>query len=76
MRQSSQVRVKHKGQVTIPSELRSRLGIDEGDVLEVQEREGAIVLRPAPPLKGGEVVGQEKYAQLIDELEQLRRRWR
>jgi len=76
MPQSSHVRVKHKGQVTIPSDLRSRLGIAEGDILEVQEREGEIVLKPAPPLKGGEIVGEAKYKQLVDELEQLRRRWR
>jgi AbrB family looped-hinge helix DNA binding protein len=73
---SSQVRVKRKGQVTIPSELRSRLGIGEGDILEAEEREGAIVLKPAPPLEGGKVVGESKHKQLIDELDQLRSRWR
>jgi AbrB family looped-hinge helix DNA binding protein len=34
----AQVRVKRKGQVTIPSELRLKLGIDEGALLEVQEQ--------------------------------------
>jgi AbrB family looped-hinge helix DNA binding protein len=57
MSKLSQVRVKRKGQVTIPSELRSRLGINEGDILEVAEREGTIFLRPSPPLEGGKVVG-------------------
>jgi len=72
----SRVRVKHKGQVTIPAELRARLGISEGDILDVGEREGAIVLIPAPPLEGGEVVGKETHKKVIDELDQLRRRWR
>jgi len=62
--------------VTIPFELRSKLGIEEGAVLEVQEREGMIILKPPPPLEGGQVVGQEKYMQMIGELEQLRRHWR
>jgi AbrB family looped-hinge helix DNA binding protein len=73
MNKSCQVRVKRKGQVTIPSELRARLGIEEGALLEVEERRGAIVLKPAPPLEGGKVVGEETYQQVICELDQLRK---
>ncbi len=76
MQKSSRVRVKHKGQVTIPAELRSSLGISEGDILEAGEREGAIVLTPVPPLEGGKAVGVETHKQVIEELDQLRRRWR
>jgi AbrB family looped-hinge helix DNA binding protein len=76
MSKSSQVRVKHKGQVTIPSELRSKLGIHEGAILEVGESDGAIVLKLSPPLKGGEVVGEKRHKQLIEELDQSRREWR
>jgi AbrB family looped-hinge helix DNA binding protein len=76
MSKSSKVRVKRKGQVTIPSELRSKLDIQEGTLLEVVEREGAIVLTRVPQLEGGEVVGKERHKQLIDELDQLRRHWR
>jgi AbrB family looped-hinge helix DNA binding protein len=76
MSKSSKVRVKRKGQVTIPSELRSKLDIQEGTLLEVVEREGAIVLTRVPQLEGGEVVGKESHKQLIDELDQLRRHWR
>ena len=73
---SSQVRVKRKGQVTIPSVIRARLGIEEGSLLEVEEQRGAIVLKPAPPLKGGKVVGEETHKQVIRELDKLRRDWR
>ena len=76
MKKSSQVRVKHKGQVTIPLELRSKLGIEEGAFLEVKEKEGAIVLTPAPRLEGGKVVGEEEHKKVIRELDQLRRDWR
>ena len=73
---SSQVRVKRKGQVTIPSVIRARLGIEVGSLLEVEEQRGAIVLKPAPPLKGGKVVGEETHKQVIRELDRLRRDWR
>lgn len=76
MSKSSKVRVKHKGQVTIPADLRSKLGIQEGATLEVSERDGRIVLTPVPPLRGGEVVGEARHKQLMDELDELRRRWR
>ncbi len=40
------VRVKRKYQVTIPVEIRKRLGLAEGDYLEITEQENQIVLRP------------------------------
>ena len=61
MKKSSQVRVKRKGQVTIPLEFRSKLGIEEGALLEIKEEEGAIVLKPTPRLEAGKVVGEVGY---------------
>lgn len=72
----SKVRVKRKGQVTIPLELRSKLGIEEGAILDIKDEDGAIVLTPAPRLEAGEVVGEEEYKKIIDELDQRRRNWR
>jgi AbrB family looped-hinge helix DNA binding protein len=72
----SQVRVKRKGQVTIPIELRSQLGIKEGALLEAKEEEGTIVLRPTPRIKGGRVVGEKEHKQVIRELDRLRMDWR
>lgn len=40
------VRVKRKFQVTIPAEVRERLGLAEGDYLEVTEEGNQIVLKP------------------------------
>ena len=73
---SSRVRVKRKGQVTIPYGLRSKLGIDEGCLLEVEEKSGVIVLRLASRLEGGKVVGEREHARVIRELDQSRRNWR
>ena len=40
------VKVKTKGQVTIPAELRHDLNLKEGDLLEVLVEDGGIVLKP------------------------------
>ncbi len=76
MQKSSHVRVKRKGQVTLPVELRSKLGIEEGAILEVKEEEGTIMLKPTPRLKAGKSVGEEEYKKIIRELDEGRSNWR
>ena len=72
----SRVRVKRKGQVTIPLELRSKLGIEEGAILEAKAEDGGILLKPLPPIEPGEVVSEEEYKKIIAELDERRRHWR
>jgi AbrB family looped-hinge helix DNA binding protein len=74
--QLSRVRVKRKGQVTIPQELRIEFGIEEGAILEIAKEDDKIVLKPLPPIEPGEVVGEEEYKKIIAELDQGRRNWR
>jgi len=40
------VRVTRNFQVSIPKEVRAKLNIEEGDLVEVDERDGEIVLTP------------------------------
>ena len=40
------VKVKTKGQVTLPTALRLRIGLKVGDLLRVNEEKGKIVLTP------------------------------
>lgn len=40
------VKVKRYCQITLPSLVRKRFNIDEGDYLELEEKDGAMVLRP------------------------------
>jgi AbrB family looped-hinge helix DNA binding protein len=40
------VRVGRRGQITIPSQIRRRTGIDEGDSLTIAVEDGNLVLRP------------------------------
>ena len=72
----SRVRVKHKGQVTIPQELRRELGIEEGAILEITKENDKLVLKPLPPIEPGEPVGEEEYKKIIAELDERRRNWR
>ena len=57
-------------------ELRSKLGLGEGALLEVKEEDGVIVLKPAPRLEGGRVVGEKIHKQVIHELDEFRKDWR
>lgn len=41
------VRVQERGQVTIPKEVRERLGLEKGDLVIFVETEGGVVIKPA-----------------------------
>jgi antitoxin PrlF len=43
--------ISSKGQVTVPIEVRHRLGLKEGDRVEFAFEEGRTILRPAQPGK-------------------------
>jgi AbrB family looped-hinge helix DNA binding protein len=73
----SHVKVKRKGQVTIPVELRRKFNIREGSLLEVRELEKGILFKSVPPVKAGDVVGKKTYDRIIRELDESRRKqWR
>jgi AbrB family looped-hinge helix DNA binding protein len=73
MSKSSLVKVKHKGQVTIPEELRKELGIEEGSMLELHVDKHGIVMKARLPLEAGRVVGKGEYEKVIRELDEQRR---
>ncbi len=43
--------VSKKGQVTLPALLRKKLGIKDGGMMIIEEREGELILRPAAVLE-------------------------
>ena len=45
MRQN--ILVSNRGQITLPASVRKRLGIQSGGVVTFEERDNAVVLRPA-----------------------------
>ena len=42
--------LSEKGQITIPADVRKRLGLRPGDRIEVMVSGGSIILRPIPPI--------------------------
>lgn len=62
--------------MTLPTELRRKLKIEEGSVLEAEADPKGILLKPVSPLEGGKIVGEESYRKLIEELDELRKKWR
>ncbi len=70
------MKVKQKGQVTLPAEIRDKMRIQEGSMLQLEEIEGGILLRPAAPIKAGKVRGPDVYKKVLSELDELRRNWR
>ena len=71
-----QVRVRHKGQVTLPTELTRKLKIEEGSILQAEASPEGIILKPLSPVQAGKVIGLEPYQKVIEELDELRKKWR
>ena len=61
-------RIDDKGQLTLPKELRERLGLSEGDTLVLESQGKRIVARKAPP--SGDVHGElaERMARRFHDL--------
>jgi len=70
------VRVRQKGQITLPNKLRLKYKLEAGTILEVHERPEGMLLQPVGALKPGSIVGTEEYQKIIAELEETRRKWR
>ena len=62
------VKIQHKGQVTIPSRLRSQAGLAEGDLVEASFHRGRIVLTPKL------VIDRSKFGNADDEYTPEQRR--
>ena len=43
--------ISRKGQITLPAELRRKYGLEAGDTVIAEERNGELVLRPAAVLE-------------------------
>jgi AbrB family looped-hinge helix DNA binding protein len=42
---SELVKIRKKAQITLPLSIRKKLGVEEGDFIDMQERDGEIVLK-------------------------------
>ena len=62
------VKIHRKGQMTLPSRLRSAVGVAEGDLVEASVRRGKIVLTPKV------VIDRSKFPNADDEYTPAQRR--
>ena len=58
--------ISKKGQITLPAEVRKRLGLETGDTVIAEEKNGELVLRPAAVLEV-EIYRDEDIAQWDEE---------
>ena len=61
------VKIKDKGQVTLPAKIRERLGLDVGDYVEVTEEGNRIVLIPQAVAPRHPAIDAALEAALADE---------
>jgi antitoxin MazE len=62
------VKVKKHAQITIPTGVRLKFNIAEGDYLEIEEHDDKIVLRPAKGVRENEPISRTRRVQ-VDEAE-------
>ena len=67
-RMTTLVKIHRKGQMTLPSRLRSAIGVSEGDIVEASVHRGKIVLTPKV------VIDRSKFPTADDEYTPAQRR--
>jgi AbrB family looped-hinge helix DNA binding protein len=71
------VRVKRKGQVTIPVRLRRQYEIEEGDLLSIDGKDSRTIIMKIKNLpEPGRPVGSQEQKRILRNLEKIRKNWR
>ncbi len=72
------ITVTPKGQIKIPEELRKKYAIRKGTMIEVLDSTEGLILRPIPKMEdwAGIDAGKYSYAEMVKQLDNLRKRWR
>ena len=57
-RKRTRVRISKSGQVTLPAQIRARLGVERGEYIEfVEGKDGSVTVRPSKLLTLDEIMG-------------------
>lgn len=60
------VKVVRNGQITLPKELRKKLDIEEGDLLEVELEKGSFIIRPKAVID--KELARNRFFKMVDEI--------
>ena len=69
------VRVGMRGQVVIPRTIRKRLKIEQGIILEIEETEKGLLLKPYNPVKEMKGSGKGVFGDPVKYQRKLRKEW-
>ncbi len=72
------ITVTPKGQIKIPEGLRKKYAIRKGTMIEVLDSTEGLILKPIPKMEdwAGTDAGKYSYAEMVKQLDNLRKRWR
>jgi len=70
------VRVGMRGQVVIPRTIRKRLKIEQGIILEIEETEDGLLLKPYNPVTELKGSGKGIFGEPVEYQRKLREEWR
>lgn len=69
------VKVGMRGQVVIPKKLREKLSIEHGVILEIEETEKGLLLKPINPLAEMRGLGKGLFGEPVEYQRKLRGEW-
>ena len=69
------VKVGVRGEVVIPKKLRKKLNIERGVILEIEEAEDGLLLRPRNPVAEMRGLGKGVFGDPIQYQRKLRKEW-
>jgi len=67
------VKLSAKGQIVIPARIRKELGLEAGDILLVEQKHEAVLLKPATKL--AKLRGIDRSEGASEEVDTLREEW-
>jgi len=69
------VKVSARGQVVIPKVFRRRLRIEHGTIIEIEETDKGLLLRPYNPVAEMKGSGKGVFGEPVEYQKRLRREW-
>jgi AbrB family looped-hinge helix DNA binding protein len=65
-----EVRIRDRGRITIPKKVRELLGLENGDIVVLETRGNAVVLRPKRVVSVEQVRGIARHRVVLEEVEE------